>query len=98
MPAGTFGIGEVARATGVHATTIRSWERHGLLRPLTTPGGRRRYGPDELARITAIERMRRVQGLNLRAIRDALAGSSSRPSEPAPGAEVGARIRSLRLA
>lgn len=91
-------IGDVERATGVRATTLRSWERHGLVVPRKTEGGRRLYATDDLARIAAVERMRRVQGLNLRAIRAALAPPTAAANAPAmPPSEVGARVRARRL-
>ena len=98
MPRHTLGIGDVARATGVRATTIRSWERYGLLQPKTTRGGRRRFGPDDMARVTAIDRMRRVQGFNLRAIRDVLAVLPTPfQQNTAPIAELGMCVRARRL-
>jgi DNA-binding transcriptional MerR regulator len=48
-------IAEVAREAGVSAATLRAWEeRHGVPAPLRLPGGQRRYGEDELARIRRV--------------------------------------------
>ncbi|WP_033424747.1 MerR family transcriptional regulator [Actinomadura flavalba] len=51
-------IGEVARVTGVRATTLRAWERRGLLRPARDADGHRRYDGPALrdARIAALLR------------------------------------------
>lgn len=50
-------IGEAARITGVSISTLRRWERQGLIEPTRTLGGQRRYSvqglrslePDEAA-------------------------------------------------
>lgn len=42
---GLLTIGQLARATGVPVSTIRFWERKGLLQPATKVGGQRRYRP-----------------------------------------------------
>ena len=46
-------IGEAARLLGVSATTLRAWDRAGLLRPWRTLGGHRRYAPADLERARA---------------------------------------------
>lgn len=66
---GFIGIEEAASVVGVSPSTIRLWERQGLVRPLRTGGGARRFGPADLARLHAIRRWRRVEGLNAAAIR-----------------------------
>ena len=46
----TMPIGEVARRTGVTVPTLRAWEhRYGLLLPIRTSGGHRRYREEEAA-------------------------------------------------
>ena len=48
-------IGELARRVGVPVATIRTWEqRYGLPAPARSPGGHRRYGSDDLLRLTAV--------------------------------------------
>jgi len=66
---GFVGIEEAARLVGVSPSAIRLWERQGLVRPIRTGGGARRFGPDDVARLHAIRRWRRVEGLNAAAIR-----------------------------
>jgi DNA-binding transcriptional MerR regulator len=47
-------IGELSRRTGVGISTLRVWEtRHGILRPIRTPGGQRAYREDAVARVQA---------------------------------------------
>lgn len=51
-------IGDLARATGTHASTIRYYEDIGLLPPPNRTGGQRRYGEDDVRRLTFIRRCR----------------------------------------
>src|SRR5438132_4142534 len=54
---GGFRIGEVARALGVSPSTVRAWERKGLIRPERGTGRHRRYAAAD------IDRLRDVQSL-----------------------------------
>ena len=66
-------IGEVARQAGLRTSAIRYYERAGLLPVPERASGRRRYGPDVLARLTVI-RFARGNGFTVREIRDLLGG------------------------
>jgi MerR family transcriptional regulator, redox-sensitive transcriptional activator SoxR len=57
-------IGEVARRSGTPVTTLRFYERRGLLEPPARVGGQRRYGGEVLMRLMVI-RFCRVAGLSL---------------------------------
>lgn len=69
----TYDIGEVAKASGLTARALRFHEARGLLKPLRTGGGRRVYGPGELARLNAAVALRRA-GFSLARIADLLDG------------------------
>ncbi|MBO0865344.1 MAG: MerR family transcriptional regulator, partial [Mycobacterium sp.] len=51
-------IGELARATGTTAPTIRYYEEIGLLPPAPRSGGQRQYGDADVRRLTFIRRCR----------------------------------------
>lgn len=54
-----FGIGAVAKATGITVETVRWYERVGLLPPpARTTGNYRSYGQGHLARLSFIRRAR----------------------------------------
>ena len=36
---------------GLHRNTLLNWEKQGLLRPIKTPGGRRRYRKEDIERL-----------------------------------------------
>ena len=57
-------IGEVERLSGTPITTLRYYERRGLIDPPERVSGQRRYRPDVLARLMLI-RFCRVAGLSL---------------------------------
>ncbi|MCV7399322.1 helix-turn-helix domain-containing protein [Mycobacterium fragae] len=51
-------IGQLAQATGTTAPTIRYYEAIGLLPSPPRAGGQRRYGEDDVRRLTFIRRCR----------------------------------------
>jgi MerR family transcriptional regulator, thiopeptide resistance regulator len=52
---GGWSTAEVARASGVPVTTLREWERSGLLVPgVASDDGYRAYGPDDLVRLQRV--------------------------------------------
>lgn len=51
---GVYGISVAAELSGTAADSLRLWERHGLLMPVRTSGGTRRYSSDDLTRIRRI--------------------------------------------
>lgn len=69
-------IGELSRRSGAPASTLRFYEDEGLLHPLRTAGGQRRYRRDALRRVAFIRVGQRV-GMPLREIRAALDGLPS---------------------
>ena len=69
-------IGDLAKATGTKAVTIRYYERAGLLPvPPRTSGNYRAYGGDHLHRLRFIRRCREL-GFTLDQVRDLLGLSS----------------------
>lgn len=63
-PTALMSIGEVARLTETPITTLRFYERRGLLDPPARFGGQRRYEPAVLMRLMVI-RFCRVAGLSI---------------------------------
>jgi DNA-binding transcriptional MerR regulator len=99
-------ISELAERVGVPTSTLRYYERAGLLAvPERTPSGYRDYDEDDAARLLFVTRARRM-GLSVEQIGDLLpawssadcAGAQERVAEliDAKQAEIAARIRELR--
>lgn len=44
-------IAQAAKKLGVHANSLRNYEKRGLIKPARLPSGQRRYSADELARL-----------------------------------------------
>ena len=70
---GGIRISDAATRAGVSARTLRYYEELGLLTPsLYTPGGERRYTPDDVAHLERILELREVLGMNLDEIKEFL--------------------------
>jgi DNA-binding transcriptional MerR regulator/quercetin dioxygenase-like cupin family protein len=90
-------IGDVARRVGVSPSVLRSWERLGLVRPQRSGSQYRLYTPDDLRLLRRARFLRRVRGLNPRAIVHVLRTqgrlTAAAPVAPSP---LGARLRRMR--
>jgi DNA-binding transcriptional MerR regulator len=88
----TMSIGEVARRTGVTVPTLRAWERrYGLLVPVRTAGGHRRYREEDVRRVLAVLELVR-QGWAVGAAARQVAGQSSAASVARPVDELRDRL------
>jgi MerR family transcriptional regulator, heat shock protein HspR len=69
---GLFSISVAAQLAGPHPQTLRIYERSGLVDPVRTAGGTRRYSRNDVARLQEICVLA-GDGLNLAGIRRVLA-------------------------
>lgn len=76
-PGGQMEIGDLAAAYGLATHVLRHWEQMGVLLPARSGGGRRRYGPAEVARVALIL-LGKKAGLSLEQIRELLGESADR--------------------
>lgn len=72
-----YQVGEAARRVGVSPSTLRLWERQGLVRPERTTGRYRLYNDTDLDHLRRIRRLRQVDRLNAPGIRRVLSASVS---------------------
>jgi DNA-binding transcriptional MerR regulator len=72
-PVKHFTIQQISRKLNIPKPTLRFWEKEldGIIVPLRTPGGQRRYTLDHLNLIQKIQRMRK-QGMRLSEIKSKL--------------------------
>ncbi|MDT5401490.1 MAG: hypothetical protein QOK33_4721 [Mycobacterium sp.] len=95
-------IGEVARRSGVAATTLRYYEDSGLLRPPSRVAGRRRYDQSVMTRLEVIG-LCKAAGFSLDEIRVLLTdGDPGRPASrtlaEAKLTDIDAQMATLRRA
>ena len=65
---GVYGISVAAELSGIPVQSLRLYESHGLLTPIRSDGGTRRYSADDLARLRRISDLVDA-GVNLAGIR-----------------------------
>jgi MerR family redox-sensitive transcriptional activator SoxR len=78
----SFGIGEVAKRTGVRPSAVRYYEERGLISPSSRRGGKRVYDEEAVERMALIVFAKEL-GFSLDDIRNLLAGF---PEETPAGA------------
>lgn len=71
MDRGLFGISVAAELAGLHPQTLRLYEREGLLQPVRSAGGTRRYSRNDVLRLQEICTLS-GEGLNMAGIRRVL--------------------------
>ena len=65
----TFLISVAAQLAGMHAQTLRQYDRLGLVNPSRTPGGGRRYSARDVALLREVQRLSQEEGVNLAGIK-----------------------------
>jgi MerR family transcriptional regulator/heat shock protein HspR len=64
-----FVISVAAQLSGLHAQTLRSYDRLGLVSPGRTSGGGRRYSMRDIALLREVQRLSQEDGVNLAGIK-----------------------------
>ncbi|OBH08749.1 MULTISPECIES: heat shock protein transcriptional repressor HspR [unclassified Mycobacterium] len=65
----TFLISVAAELAGMHAQTLRTYDRLGLVSPRRTPGGGRRYSERDVDLLREVQRLSQDEGVNLAGIK-----------------------------
>jgi MerR family transcriptional regulator/heat shock protein HspR len=65
----TFLISVAAELAGMHAQTLRTYDRLGLVSPRRTSGGGRRYSEHDLDLLREVQRLSQDEGVNLAGIK-----------------------------
>lgn len=65
----TFLISVAAELAGMHAQTLRTYDRLGLVSPERSAGGGRRYSERDVALLREIQRLSQDEGVNLAGIK-----------------------------
>src|SRR5215510_2339683 len=69
VSAHTFLISVAAELAGMHAQTLRTYDRLGLVRPKRTSGGGRRYSQHDVDLLREVQRLSQDEGVNLAGIK-----------------------------
>lgn len=64
-----FVISVAAQLSGLHAQTLRGYDRLGLVSPGRTAGGGRRYSARDIAVLREVQRLSQEEGVNLAGIK-----------------------------
>ncbi|OLT38714.1 heat-shock protein HspR [Saccharomonospora sp. CUA-673] len=64
-----FVISVAAQLSGLHAQTLRSYDRMGLVSPGRTTGGGRRYSMRDIAQLREVQRLSQSEGVNLAGVK-----------------------------
>ncbi len=64
-----FVISVAAELSGLHAQTLRSYDRLGLVCPGRTPAGGRRYSARDITLLREVQRLSQEEGVNLAGIK-----------------------------
>jgi MerR family transcriptional regulator/heat shock protein HspR len=65
----TFLISVAAELAGMHAQTLRTYDRLGLVTPRRTTGGGRRYSQHDVDLLREVQRLSHDEGVNLAGIK-----------------------------
>ncbi|GAA3043209.1 helix-turn-helix domain-containing protein [Gordonia defluvii] len=65
----TYVISVAAELSGMHAQTLRTYDRLGLVTPARTSGGGRRYTTGDVELLREIQRLSQEEGVNLAGIK-----------------------------
>lgn len=65
----TFLISVAAELAGMHAQTLRTYDRLGLVTPRRTSGGGRRYSQHDVDLLREVQRLSQDEGVNLAGIK-----------------------------
>ncbi|MBW0106352.1 helix-turn-helix transcriptional regulator [Pseudonocardia sp. KRD-291] len=64
-----FVISVAAELAGLHAQTLRSYDRLGLVSPGRSAGGGRRYSARDIALLREVQRLSQDEGVNLAGVK-----------------------------
>jgi MerR family transcriptional regulator, heat shock protein HspR len=87
-----FVISVAAELAGMHAQTLRQYDRLGLVSPGRTGGGGRRYSARDVALLREVQRLSQLEGVNLAGIKRIIELESQVDALRAKVAELAAEV------
>lgn len=92
----TFLISVAAELAGMHAQTLRTYDRLGLVRPQRTSGGGRRYSQHDVELLREVQRLSQDEGVNLAGIKRIIELTNQVEALQARLVELADEVESLR--
>jgi MerR family transcriptional regulator/heat shock protein HspR len=91
-----FVISVAAQLAGMHAQTLRQYDRMGLVSPIRTRGGGRRYSARDVTLLREVQRLSQDEGVSLAGIQRILDLENQVQALRARVTELGAELEDLR--
>jgi MerR family transcriptional regulator/heat shock protein HspR len=92
----TFLISVAAELAGMHAQTLRTYDRLGLVTPRRTTGGGRRYSQHDVDLLREVQRLSQNEGVNLAGIKRIIELTNQVQALQARLRELAAEVEQLR--
>lgn len=92
----TFLISVAAELAGMHAQTLRTYDRLGLVTPQRTSGGGRRYSERDVDLLREVQRLSQDEGVNLAGIKRIIELTNQVDALQRRVAELTAEVERLR--
>src|ERR1700744_4731282 len=92
----TFLISVAAELAGMHAQTLRTYDRLGLVSPRRSSGGGRRYSQHDVELVREVQRLSQDEGVNLAGIKRIIELTTQVAALQARLQEMAADIEALR--
>ncbi|CAN1500457.1 SoxR Predicted transcriptional regulators [Mycobacteriaceae bacterium] len=92
----TFLISVAAELAGMHAQTLRTYDRLGLVSPERSAGGGRRYSERDVILLREIQRLSQHEGVNLAGIKRIIELSNQVDALQSRIAEMGEELAASR--
>lgn len=93
-----FVISVAAELAGMHAQTLRQYDRLGLVTPSRTRGGGRRYSARDVAQLREVQRLSQEEGVSLAGIQRILDLENHVAALRIRLAELTAEVEAMRVA
>ena len=91
-----FMISVAAQLAGMHAQTLRTYDRLGLVTPQRTSGGGRRYSARDVELLREVQRLSQDEGVNLAGIKRVIELTNQVAELQEHVAEMAAELERLR--
>ncbi|MDV3129526.1 helix-turn-helix transcriptional regulator [Mycobacterium sp. 21AC1] len=94
----TFLISVAAELAGMHAQTLRTYDRLGLVSPQRSSGGGRRYSERDVDLLREVQRLSQDEGVNLAGIKRIIELTNQVDALRARVSELSQQVEQLRAA